>query len=324
MSSLLKIYASLHMHSTHSDGVYTPRELVKIAKNEGYHALSVTDHDTVTANEELACECKKAGLESIFGCEFSTKSLTTGLPYHITAFDFDPEEPKMKQYLLDLSEKETSQTRALFKRGVEIGYIKGITWEDVLEYNKGITWLCNEHVFRAMKARELITELEYEEFFEVCFGKHRDEVPAYCDFKSTEEVIDLVHNAGGICCVAHPEGQLHTVPALVDIGVDGIEVWHNDLSTETKKQALLLAEKYGLYVSGGQDHHGLLGGQYSRFEDPEESVYYAPPLTLGTTKFFFEEIRDKKKDPNRAKVFAELLGDESLWQNEKTKGRKRG
>ena len=49
----MKIYANLHTHSTHSDGVYTPAELVKIAKDEGYGAIAITDHDTATAYPEL-------------------------------------------------------------------------------------------------------------------------------------------------------------------------------------------------------------------------------------------------------------------------------
>ena len=313
MSEVMKVYASLHAHSTHSDGVYTPAELVKIAKDEGYKAMAVTDHDTVTANAELKEECEKAGLEAIFGCEFSTTSTTTGLSYHITAFHFDPTYPPMKKYLEDLSEKETHQTRELFKRGVEIGYIKGITWEEVLEYNKGITWFCNEQVFRAMKAKGIATDLDYPEFFDVCFGDHRDEVPEYCSFKSTEEVIKLVHEAGGIACVAHPRGQLHTVPQLVEMGIDGIEVWHSMLDIKARREALTLAEKYDLFVSGGADHEGLLGGEYSRYEHPEETIFWAPPLTLGTTKFFYEEIRDAKKHPDRKKVFAEMLADESIW-----------
>ena len=313
MSEVMKVYASLHAHSTHSDGVYTPAELVKVAKEEGYGAMAVTDHDTVTANAELKEECEKAGLEAIFGCEFSTTSTTTGLNYHITAFHFDPSYPPMKKYLEDLSEKETHQTRELFKRGVEIGYIKGITWEEVLEYNKGITWFCNEQVFRAMKAKGIATDLDYPEFFEVCFGDHRDEVPPYCEFKSTEEVIKLVHEAGGIACVAHPINQLHTVPALVEMGIDGIEVWHSALDIKARREALTLAEKYDLFVSGGADHEGLLGGEYSRYEHPEETIFWAPPLTLGTTKFFYEEIRDAKKSPNRKKVFTEMLADESIW-----------
>ena len=59
----LKMYANLHTHSTHSDGVYDPAEIVEIAKKEGYKAFAVTDHDTATACEPVRRECEKQGLE---------------------------------------------------------------------------------------------------------------------------------------------------------------------------------------------------------------------------------------------------------------------
>ena len=313
MAEVLKHYASLHMHSTHSDGVYTPKELVEVGRAEGYRALALTDHDTVTGNREVMEECKKAGLDSIFGIEFSTVSAECGHGFHMTAFNFDPEYPEMKEYLRKLSEKESDQTRILFERGVEIGYLKNITWNEVLEYNKGITWLCNEHVFRAMKAKGLITDLEYPEFFETCFGKHRSEVPEKHSFMDIKDLIPLVHRAGGITVLAHPKNQLRCVPKLVEYGLDGIEVWHSMLLIEDRREALLLAKKYDLYVSGGADHEGLLGGEYARYEHPEETIFYVPELSVGTSEFFFNEIRDMKKSPDRQKVFDEMLSDESIW-----------
>ena len=56
-------YANMHLHSTHSDGVYSPTELVKIAKDEGYHALALTDHDTGSGYNELRDACEKEGME---------------------------------------------------------------------------------------------------------------------------------------------------------------------------------------------------------------------------------------------------------------------
>ena len=313
MAEVLKHYASLHMQSTHSDGVYTPKELVEVGRAEGYRALALTDHDTVTGNREVMEECKKAGLDAIFGIEFSTVSAECGYSFHMTAFNFDPEYPEMKEYLRKLSEKESDQTRILFERGVEIGYLKNITWDEVLEYNNGITWLCNEHVFRAMKAKGLITDLEYPEFFKTCFGKHRSEVPEKHSFMDIKDLIPLVHRAGGITVLAHPKNQLRCVPKLVEYGLDGIEVWHSMLLIEDRREALELAKKYDLYVSGGADHEGLLGGEYARYEHPEETIFYVPELSVGTSEFFFNEIRDMKKSPERQKVFDEMLSDESIW-----------
>ncbi len=316
MAEVMKVYASLHAHSTHSDGVYSPEELAQIGQAEGYRALVLTDHDTVTGTGEMMAACKKRGMECMLGVEFSTKLRENNQTLHITAFHFDPEYPPMKEYLRLLSKKEADQTEALFYRGIEIGYIKGITWDEVLEYNKGITWLCNEHVFRAMKAKGLIDDLHYEEFFDTCYGKYRKTVPSTIRFMYTDDLIALVHAASGIVCMAHPMppyGNLDVARKLVEQGLDGIEVWHAMLKGTDRREALALAREYDLYVSGGADHEGLLGGQYSRFENPQETPYYFPPLTLGTTKYFYEEIRDREKRADRRDVMDRMLADDSLW-----------
>ena len=64
------MYANLHNHTTHSDGVFSPEELVNVAKSEGYGAVAATDHDTVTACFEMSEFSRKEGVETIFGCEF--------------------------------------------------------------------------------------------------------------------------------------------------------------------------------------------------------------------------------------------------------------
>ena len=316
MAEVMKVYASLHAHSIHSDGPYSPDELAQIGYDEGYKALVLTDHDTVSGTNDMIEACKKRGLECMLGVEFSVKFPAHKTGLHITAFHFDPAYPPMKEYLQKLSFKETEQTRVLFERGVSIGYIKNITWDDVLDYNKGITWLCNEHVFRAMKARNLITDLEYPAFFQTCYGKYRNEVPSDIEFMNVDDLIALVHEAGGIAIAAHPVHlcqKPEMLKTLVGYGLDGLEVWHAMLKGSERRIALGLAKEYDLYVSGGADHEGLLGGSYERYEKPEETHFYFPPLTLGTTKMFYEEIRDLKKHPERLTVMEKMLADDSLW-----------
>ena len=140
----MEFYANLHLHSTHSDGALTPEELVIIAKEEGYKALAITDHDTATAYGELVEACQKHGMDCIFGTEFSSfKPIAT----HVTAFHYDPEYPEMKKYLSDMAWVTEATTKGCFDEAVEKGNISGITWQEVLDYNKGIKWLCNNHVF---------------------------------------------------------------------------------------------------------------------------------------------------------------------------------
>lgn len=316
MAKLLKHYASMHAHSTHSDGIYTPEELARVGHEEGYKALVLTDHDTVSGTQEMIDACKKRGLECMMGIEFTAPSSEFHTNFHITAYHFDPEHPHMKDYLNKMSYKETEETRILFQRGIDIGYIKDITWDEVLEFNKGITWLCNEHVFRAMKSKGLITDLQYMDFFATCYGIYRGKVGPDIKFLDVADILSLVHSAGGIACVAHPKhpyGSLEAAEGLAKQGVDGIEVWHSLLKGTERKRALEIAKEYDLFVSGGADHEGLLGGQYIRYAEPEKTGYYFPPLTLGTTKYFYEELRDNKKKSDRQDVMESLLSDDELW-----------
>ena len=292
MAELMKHYANLHSHSTHSDGVYTPEELVKVAYDEGYKALALTDHDTFTGNAETRAACEKYGLECIYGTEFSVVCPETGFNYHFTAFHFDPEEAKMKEYLRQLSFKESDQTRILFERGLEIGFLHDITWDEVLEYNKGITWLCNEHVFRLMEAKGQVTKADYPAFFQTVFGPRRAEVPPCYPFKRDHEIIELIHAAGGIALIAHPHKQLQYLDALMEMGLDGLEACHFMLTPQEREQALKLGLEKNLYISGGTDHEGYLGGSYESYPTPEEAPYYVPFCEIGTTKAFFDEIKN--------------------------------
>ena len=295
----MKFYANMHTHSTHSDGGFTPRRLAQAAKEEGYGAIVVTDHDTVTGYGELKEECEKLGLETIFGAEFSSPSsmlaefTEQAATFHICGYHFDPEYPPMKQYLEDMSIRETDQTRVLFERGVRLGKIRGISWDEVLEYNKGITWLCNDHLFRAMLHKGVITQADRDWYFTELFGVHRYEVPPVREFKQEHEIIRLIRDAGGIAILAHPYDQLQYVEPLMEMGIEGIEVWHNGLIKRGQVEAALkLALEKDLYISGGSDHTGYCSGYYG--ENPLESKCYAPYLSFGTTKEYFDEIKNRQ------------------------------
>ena len=307
-------YANLHMHSTHSDGKYTPEELARLAKVLGYGAIAITDHDTVTGNAPAKLECERIGIECIFGVEFCSKFEETGHVMHLTAFHFDPEHPYIKDHIYRMSERYGGLTRDLFHRGVKEGHITGITWEEVEEYNEGIRWFTAGHVFRAMKAKGLITDDGRSDLFEKCFSRElKIATPKRYGFPPIEEFIPAVHDAGGIILAAHPHDRLTDVEMLTKLGIDGLEIWHSDLPAAERLKAMKLALKYDMYVSGGDDHSGLLGGNYKVGEHPKGSKYYYPCGSLGTTKYFFEEIRDAKKKPDRNEYMKSLIDDESIW-----------
>ena len=298
----MDFYANLHTHSTHSDGKYTPTELAQQMSAEGYKAGALTDHDTATGYPEFKAACDRLGMECIFGVEFSAPCADlkrvdgTDENFHLTAYHFDPAYPPMKEYLWQMAMRETDQTRILFERGLAEGLLHDITWEDVTAHNVGIAWLCNEHVFRAMKAKGQVTDLDYYDFFLTVYGDRRHEVAPSYAFKSAQEIIRLVHEAGGVIFVAHPHNQLQHIDALIEMGIDGMEVWHPDLTEEEKAEAYRMAVEKGLYVSGGSDHSGLCGGMYGGFEDPKTCPFWIEPRSVGTTQAYFEEIRTLSKN----------------------------
>ena len=293
----MRIYANLHLHSTHSDGKYNPAELVRIAKEEGYRALAITDHDTATAYPELVAACAKEGMECIFGVEFS---VAIPRSYHIVGFDFDPEYPPMKKYLEDMALRQTDNTLCCFNEAVEKGDIVGITWDEVLEYNKGISWICNEHVFNALLAKGLVEKCNYMAWFNKNFLYQRGKYPPKIGFLSLPEIITLIKEAGGFAIAAHlfrPYGSLDDIDELIECGVEGIEVLHPDVPKEEQERAIRIALEKDLYVSGGSDHSGLCGGCYSAFPTEEElkkSPWFIPELSVGTEEEFYLEIKNRR------------------------------
>ena len=290
----MNLYANLHMHSTHSDGVYSPSELVRIAKKEGYKALAITDHDTATAYPELLDTCKKENMECVFGVEFS---VNVPISFHIVGFHFNPEYPKMKKYLDMHNEASTYNARKCFEEAQSLGNIKGITWEEVLEYNKGFAKLCSNHVFAAMKNKGLVKDSEYMAWFDKNYRYQRKKYKTDSEFLSLKDMIALIKEAGGIAICAHPETeQLNRFSLLMECGIDGFETLHPRMSYEERERAYKLCIDNGLFISGGSDHCGLCGGLYSSYPNEEalkNSYHYIEPLSVGVTKEHFREIQTR-------------------------------
>ena len=290
------MYANLHTHSTHSDGVYSPEEMVKIAEKEGYKAIAITDHDTATAYPYLKEACDKAGLECIFGAEFS---VIDPLDFHIVGFNFDPEYPEMKKYLEDMALRQTDNTKKCFNLAVQKGNIKDISWDEVIEFNKTVKWLCNNHVFSTMKAKGLVKQSEYRAWFDLNYGDNRFIFEPIKKFKSLHEIVKLIKDAGGFAVWAHPcaSSGLEYFEMMLDAGIEGIEVWHPSASKEKQKEIFDLAIKHNLFISGGSDHSGLCGGYYDSYPTKEAmmaSYHFIPELSAGTTEESFKEIKQGK------------------------------
>ena len=267
-------YANLHLHSTYSDAQFTPAQLCLIGKSIGYRAMALTDHETDGGVKELmSCARGLGGIDVISGIEFYGRY--DGVSLHLTALDYDMDDNTLRAFVQERIDRRNECTEKCFKRGVELGYIEGITWDDILRYNGKNAWLCIDSVYNTYRAMRMpIPDNFRENVFNAPEAKaFRPKAP------SAEEVIKVVRGAGGVIALAHPYKQTQYIPALVEMGLNGVEVSHPDNYENTPYLALEMADKYNLYHCGGTDHTGPMSGCDGKnaipaFQGITEEEYY--------------------------------------------------
>jgi len=251
-------YANLHLHSTHSDCQLTPEQLILIGKSLGYHALALTDHETDSGVTEFMALAKNEGIQSISGCEFYGKYGRKNL--HLTALDYDMDDPGIRKFIKERVELETECTRKCIELGIQKGFIENLTWNDVMDVNPDGAWICIDSVMNAMRIKKLVSyDYDWTAFRQNVFSSP-EAISFASPIPSAEEVIKIVRKAGGVIALAHPIGQTHLVDKLVDMGLNGIEVSHPHSFENTCALAMEAAKTYNLYHSGGTDHTGPMSG----------------------------------------------------------------
>jgi predicted metal-dependent phosphoesterase TrpH len=249
-------YANLHLHSTFSDGGFTPAQLVLIGKSLGYKALAMTDHETDGGVTEFQRVCAKEGLDSLVGVEFYGRH--DGHGPHLVALDFDRDNPDIRAFIRERCELYTECTRKRVERGIRLGYIRDFTWNDVLDYARDGSWICIDHVIGAMKYKRVMApEASSDELRKNVF-KGEEALSFEPAQPSAERVIKIIRKAGGIAVLAHPVNKTQYVRELIDYGLNGIEVCHPIMDAETTRLAQEAAKAFQLYRSGGTDHTGAM------------------------------------------------------------------
>lgn len=249
------MFADLHMHTSFSDGTYTPEELAGHAHRHGLSAIALTDHDTVEGCERMQAACDKLGIEFIPASELTIE--IDGHEIHLLAYFIDILHPRLLTELAKFQLVRQNRIREMTARLNALGV--PLAAEAVFKIAN-----CRApgrpHVGRALVAAGLCKTLD--EAFDRYLKKGR---PAWVPkFKmSADDAVALVHEAGGLAVLAHP-GLNRTdevIPGLVALGLDGIECFHTRHSTATSEHYLMLAEQHHLLVTGGSDCHGMNKGK---------------------------------------------------------------
>lgn len=244
-------HADLHTHTTASDGRLSPPGLVQKAHLRGLAALSITDHDTIAAYPTATLAAEQTGIELIPGVELSAN--VDGKDVHLLGYGFDLADAGLRAHLARYREERVGRAREIVDRMAGLG--RPIAWERV-QALAGHGAIGRPHIARA------IVEAGHAETVQGAFVRYiGDDAPAFVPKgdATPEELIGLLHAAGGVCVLAHPATfvRLDFVERLVAAGLDGIETVHPAHDLDLRAYWQRIAQRFGLIETGGSDYHGF-------------------------------------------------------------------
>ncbi|WP_264739401.1 PHP domain-containing protein [Cytobacillus firmus] len=238
----------LHLHTTASDGSFSPSEVVEKATEKGIKTIAITDHDTLDGIKEAMEAGKKLNVNVIPGIELSTKY--KGKNIDILGYQIH-ESKELLAVLKKIQDYRENRAQLIVKKFCELGMT--ITEEDVQKHSKGEV-IARPHIAKAVVEKGYAKNTQ--EVFDIFLG---DGKPCAVDkmVLLPEEGIRLIHNAGGIAVLAHPsliQDDL-IVEELMQLSFDGIEVWHRKHQPDDIIRYKEIGKKYNKLMTGGSDYH---------------------------------------------------------------------
>lgn len=264
----------LHSHSTCSDGLLSPHELVCRAAQRGVDVLALTDHDELSGLEEARQAAREFSIRLIDGAELSVT--WHGVTLHVLGLRIDPSCPRLIHGLAGIREGRSGRARrigdALAAAGIPGAYpgaLKFVTSERLISRTHFARFLVESGYVR--ETRDVFKHY-------LTLGK-----PGYVehDWVTLPQAVDWIHAAQGQAVLAHPgryklngEGVRKLLAEFRDLGGDGIEVLSSSHTAAQNDEFLRHARVFGLLASSGSDYHGP-GESWVDLGD-------MPPLPAGT------------------------------------------
>ena len=246
--------ADLHLHSTYSDGLYSPDEVCRLAKERGVELLSITDHDTMAGYETKVAAAEKYRLKYVCGWEISAYADLERV--HVLGYGCN-RGASYEAFLSARKEASLARAEESVRKFRAIGI--PISMEDVDRQRKDLTApIHTMHISRAASLYLGISPRDvHKQYLDV--GK-----PANSNLgrPSPKEAIECIHSLEGVAVLAHPgriamphAAKMEMIEGLVSCGLDGIETYYTSHTNEETEFFLGFAKKRGLLVTGGSDTH---------------------------------------------------------------------
>ena len=244
----------LHVHTTYSDGMLSPEEIVETALSCKLDCIAITDHDNVLSHQVALDYIHKNNynLEVISGVEINT--LFKGYEVHILGYFMDKNNSQFVEMINAQQKARIEQTHKIIellakKEGIRIKF------EDVQKLVAPLGSIGRPHIARAITSCGGSANImeAYAKFI-----NNNSDVYVERKTVSPHDAVEIISEAGGIPVFAHPidvDIADSLTQELVNYGLRGIEAYHRKHSPAAVEHFSTLAEQFGLIVTGGSDFH---------------------------------------------------------------------
>ena len=246
----------LHCHSTASDGLLAPAELVRRAAINGVEILALTDHDELCGLAEARAQAATLGLRFIDGVEVSIT--WGGITIHVVGLNIDPGNQQLQRGLRAIRQGRAERAKKMAQDLARVG-IPG-SLEGAYAYVENPNLIGRTHFARFLAEKRYVSDVKSAFQHYLVSGK-----PGYVphQWATLEEALAYIKAGGGIPVVAHP-GRYKLTRAEMrkflgefrEGGGAGIEVITSSHTPEQFLEYAILAKEFGFLASRGSDFHG--------------------------------------------------------------------
>lgn len=240
----------LHIHTVHSDGLYSPLQILELARRAGLRGIAITDHDSLpcpAAMSQAMEHCKQVawltGVE--LSCEFGQRGI------HLLGYAFDPQHAGMLQLV---SELQIGRKERFTRLAEALGPRTNAAMRRKLDSMSQLRAPGRRHLARSLVELRLAGNLRS------AFDRYLHPLAEFSRFDrpTVAAAVAAIHDAGGVAAIAHPPGNWDddTWRSLKDAGVDGLELRFPSGTGNRKRRLEQVAHDFSFLTTGGSDFHG--------------------------------------------------------------------
>lgn len=276
----------LHLHSNRSDGTDDPGRIPALAHAHGLAGIALTDHDTISGNDEFLAAAHALGVTAMAGVEISAAYVNPESQragdgeMHILGYfpRWDAAAADVLTPLAAMRDNRHVRNPLIIDRLRAMGL--DISYEEVCRH-AACDVVGRPHIAAILLHKGYVKSAQ--EAFDRYIGDH---APAYVAKRimAQDAAIDMIVRAGGVAVLAHPRTlrirQARTLTTLLEqlrgYGLAGIEAYYATHMTTETEQYCALAARLNLLVTGGSDFHGAhkpelkLGTGFGNLRVPDE------------------------------------------------------